>query len=79
MCVVRSLLDELLSAHYLVEAVEQVAETGPLQCRGWVEGVEACSEGVVALLQHGFQQGKRLRQVALGVIVQFGQAVVHAF
>lgn len=41
--------------------------------------MKACGEGVVALLQHGFQKGKRLRQVALGVVVQFGQAVVHAF
>ena len=63
----------------LVETVEQVTEAGPLQSRGRVERVEAGSEGVVALLQHSFQQGQRLRQVALGVVVQLSQAVVHAF
>lgn len=41
----------------LVQAVEQVTEAGPLQSRGWVKRVEAGREGVVALLQHSFQQG----------------------
>lgn len=41
--------------------------------------MKAGGEGVVTLLQHSFQQGERLRQVALRVIVQFSQAVVHAF
>lgn len=41
----------------LVQAVEQVTEAGPLQSWGWVERVEASSEGVVALLEHRFQQG----------------------
>lgn len=63
----------------LVQAVEQVAEAGPLQ--GWsrVEGMKAGSERVVALLQNGFQQGQGLGEVALRVVVQLGQAVVHAF
>lgn len=64
---------------YLVQAVEEVAEAGPLQGRSRVEGVEAGGESVVALLQNGFQQGQGLGQVALGVVVQLGQAVVHAF
>lgn len=41
--------------------------------------MEAGSERVVALLQNGFQQGQGLGQVTLGVVVQLGQAVVHAF
>lgn len=40
---------------YLVQAVEEVAEAGPLQGRSRVEGVEAGGESVVALLQNGFQ------------------------
>lgn len=40
--------------------------------------MEAGGEGVVALLQHGLQQGEGLGQVTLGVVVQLGQAVVHA-
>lgn len=67
-----------LSLTHLVEVVEQVAEAGPLQRRRGVEGVEAGGEGVVALLQHGLQQGEGLGQVTLGVVVQLGQAVVHA-
>lgn len=42
---------------HLVQAVEQVTEAGPLQGWGWVERVEASSEGIVALLKHSFQQG----------------------
>lgn len=68
-----------MKSSYLVQAVEQITQAGPLQSWGWIERVEAGGEGVVALLQHGFQQSKRLRQVALWVIVQLGQAVVHAF
>ncbi|TNN64531.1 hypothetical protein EYF80_025279 [Liparis tanakae] len=49
----------------LVQAVEQVAQAGPLQGRGRVEGVEAGGEGVVALLQHGLQQGQRLGQLSM--------------
>lgn len=67
------------SVTYLIQAVQQVTKTGPLQGWSWVERVEASSEGVVALLQHSFKQSKWLRQVALGVVVQLGQAVVHAF
>lgn len=63
----------------LVQAVEQVTEAGPLQCWSRVERVEAGSESVVALLQNSFKQGQRLGQVALGIVVQLGQAVVHAF
>lgn len=40
--------------------------------------MEAGGEGVVALLQHGLQQGKGLGQVTLRVVVQLGQAVVRA-
>lgn len=40
--------------------------------------MEAGGECVVALLQHSLQQGEGLGQVALGVVVQLGQAVVHA-
>lgn len=67
-----------LSLTHLVEVVEQVAEAGPLQSGLGVEGVEAGGKGVVALLQHGLQQGEGLGEVALRVIVQLGQAVVHA-
>ncbi len=62
---------------YLVQAVEQVAEAGPLQGRSRVERVEAGGEGVVALLQHGLQQREGLTQIPLRVVVQLGQAVVH--
>ncbi len=51
---------------YLVQAVEQVAEAGPLQGRSRVERVEAGGEGVVALLQHGLQQREGLTQIPCG-------------
>lgn len=63
---------------YLVKAVEQVTEAGPLQGRSRVKGVETGCECVVAFLQHCFKQGKGLAKVALRIIVQLGQAVVHA-
>ena len=54
---------------YLIQAVEQVTQAGPLEGRGGVERVKADSEGVVALLQDSFQEYERLAEVALGVII----------
>lgn len=63
----------------LIKAVEQVTQAGPLQSWSWIERMEASSKGVVAFLQHSFQKGQWLGQVALGIIVQPGQAVIHSF